>query len=156
MALIECPECGHQVSDQAETCPSCGRRLNDRLAKLELENELNRIDREWEEVKKKRERSIVPSREKFKARVAIATTFVVVALGFVIARLPERAREEFAYFVVLPLVGLYLLFLIGSAIIVFAKAADYEEAEIEYRQKREAAKAKYEAEEQAQAEEPSP
>lgn len=22
--LINCPECGHQVSDQAETCPSCG------------------------------------------------------------------------------------------------------------------------------------
>lgn len=24
MALIKCPECGHQVSDQAKTCPSCG------------------------------------------------------------------------------------------------------------------------------------
>jgi rubrerythrin len=24
MALIDCPECGHQVSDAAETCPSCG------------------------------------------------------------------------------------------------------------------------------------
>lgn len=23
MALIECPECGHEVSDQAEACPSC-------------------------------------------------------------------------------------------------------------------------------------
>ena len=22
--LIKCPECGHQVSDQAKTCPSCG------------------------------------------------------------------------------------------------------------------------------------
>jgi len=24
MAIIKCPECGHQVSDQANTCPSCG------------------------------------------------------------------------------------------------------------------------------------
>lgn len=24
MAIIKCPECGHQVSDQAPTCPSCG------------------------------------------------------------------------------------------------------------------------------------
>lgn len=24
MALIKCPECGHQVSDKAATCPSCG------------------------------------------------------------------------------------------------------------------------------------
>ena len=24
MALIKCPECGHQVSDKAEACPSCG------------------------------------------------------------------------------------------------------------------------------------
>ena len=24
MALIKCPECGHQVSDKAAVCPSCG------------------------------------------------------------------------------------------------------------------------------------
>lgn len=24
MAIIKCPECGHQVSDHAKTCPSCG------------------------------------------------------------------------------------------------------------------------------------
>ena len=24
MALITCPECGHQVSDKANTCPNCG------------------------------------------------------------------------------------------------------------------------------------
>ena len=24
MALIVCPECGKQVSDQAESCPHCG------------------------------------------------------------------------------------------------------------------------------------
>jgi len=24
MSLIKCPECGKQISDQAESCPSCG------------------------------------------------------------------------------------------------------------------------------------
>ena len=24
MALIKCPECGKQISDQAEACPKCG------------------------------------------------------------------------------------------------------------------------------------
>lgn len=28
MALINCPECGHQVSDKAATCPNCGVTLN--------------------------------------------------------------------------------------------------------------------------------
>jgi hypothetical protein len=27
MALVPCPECGHQVSTQAAACPSCGRTL---------------------------------------------------------------------------------------------------------------------------------
>ncbi len=27
MALIGCPDCGHQVSDQAFSCPQCGRPL---------------------------------------------------------------------------------------------------------------------------------
>lgn len=27
MALVHCPECGHQVSSQAPACPSCGYPL---------------------------------------------------------------------------------------------------------------------------------
>lgn len=27
MALIECPDCGHEVSDQAVACPHCGRPI---------------------------------------------------------------------------------------------------------------------------------
>jgi uncharacterized membrane protein YvbJ len=30
MALIACPECGHQVSDQADSCPSCAFPLRGR------------------------------------------------------------------------------------------------------------------------------
>lgn len=28
MALIECSECGHQVSDKASSCPSCGAPIS--------------------------------------------------------------------------------------------------------------------------------
>jgi hypothetical protein len=28
MAIIKCPECGHQVSDKAATCPSCGVKIS--------------------------------------------------------------------------------------------------------------------------------
>lgn len=29
MALTDCPECGHQVSDTAQSCPNCGHPLSD-------------------------------------------------------------------------------------------------------------------------------
>lgn len=28
MALIDCPECGEEVSDQTESCPNCGYPVN--------------------------------------------------------------------------------------------------------------------------------
>jgi uncharacterized membrane protein YvbJ len=30
MALIKCPECENQISDNAETCPNCGYPINNR------------------------------------------------------------------------------------------------------------------------------
>lgn len=27
MALIKCPECNNQISDQADSCPKCGYEL---------------------------------------------------------------------------------------------------------------------------------
>ena len=29
MALINCPECGKEVSDKAEKCPNCAHPIND-------------------------------------------------------------------------------------------------------------------------------
>lgn len=36
--LITCPECGHQVSDQAKTCPSCGIRIAGKVTKKKRKN----------------------------------------------------------------------------------------------------------------------
>ena len=33
MAMIKCPECGHEISDQAPYCPSCGVAIKDKLTK---------------------------------------------------------------------------------------------------------------------------
>ncbi len=33
MAIIKCPECGHQISDKAEICPVCGVRIKDNTIK---------------------------------------------------------------------------------------------------------------------------
>ena len=33
MAIIKCPECGHQVSDKAATCPSCGVGILGKITK---------------------------------------------------------------------------------------------------------------------------
>lgn len=32
MALVKCPECGKEVSDNAKTCPNCGRALKNSVA----------------------------------------------------------------------------------------------------------------------------
>lgn len=32
MALIKCPECGKEISDNAKTCPNCGRALKPSVA----------------------------------------------------------------------------------------------------------------------------
>lgn len=31
MAIIKCPECGHQVSDKALTCPECGVEIKGKV-----------------------------------------------------------------------------------------------------------------------------
>lgn len=34
MALINCPECGTQVSDKAESCPKCSFPINSKTEKI--------------------------------------------------------------------------------------------------------------------------
>ena len=31
MAIIKCPECGHQISDRAPICPSCGVKIANQI-----------------------------------------------------------------------------------------------------------------------------
>mgnify|MGYP000565577660 CR=1 FL=1 len=34
MALIKCPECGHQISDKAPVCPNCGVEIAGKIIDL--------------------------------------------------------------------------------------------------------------------------
>jgi|InofroStandDraft_1065614.scaffolds.fasta_scaffold91308_2 hypothetical protein len=41
MALINCPECGKEISDQAETCPNCGialKKKEDQAININMNN----------------------------------------------------------------------------------------------------------------------
>ena len=33
MAIIKCPECGHQISDKAPICPSCGVEIAGKITR---------------------------------------------------------------------------------------------------------------------------
>lgn len=37
MALITCPECGKQISDQAASCPNCGKPLKSKMVEQHLQ-----------------------------------------------------------------------------------------------------------------------
>ena len=49
MALIKCPECGHDVSDTAETCPNCGYRLKEKTDYSFDYSTYNRINKRLKE-----------------------------------------------------------------------------------------------------------
>jgi hypothetical protein len=119
-------------------------RLADQLNELALQNELNRIDLEWQN---EREAFLIGNPfgaknvpRKDGARLGIVFA-VVVGIGFIIftASLP-RARAIGA-----PIWagGIVLLVGLGSAIQAYSKAAAYERAEAQYRRRREAVTAKH-------------
>ena len=161
MALIDCPECGHKVSDQADACPSCGRRLTDRLAKLELETELNRIDLEWE---RERQKYMVKKgkwggglKVPTKADALVGFVVGVILLGILIYTFPfniVRAHGELFWRGVF--VSIFLLAILPVTAYFYWKALEYERAEADYRRKREEVKAKYGRTNEDQRDESSP
>lgn len=48
MALIKCPECGKQISDQAESCPNCGYPIHgskDLKEVVEIQKTIQKIEK---------------------------------------------------------------------------------------------------------------
>ena len=53
MALIKCTECGHEVSDKAQTCPNCGAPVGlAQPSNQQLNNTYSNIDTEGSSSKK--------------------------------------------------------------------------------------------------------
>lgn len=44
MALLNCPECNHEVSEYAEKCPNCGYPITDYVKQYKREQILTQID----------------------------------------------------------------------------------------------------------------
>ena len=55
MALINCPECGKEISEHAETCPHCGYSIKDYFEKKKQEEKQKKLEKEQEERKKQEE-----------------------------------------------------------------------------------------------------
>ena len=82
MALIVCPECGKQVSDQAESCPHCGypipKYIAEQKKQAELEEKAKKAAEEFAAKKEKAEKKPVSTRIK----IIIAVCAVVFYLTY--------------------------------------------------------------------------
>lgn len=136
MSLIDCPECGQRVSDQADTCPSCGIRISDSFA--EVKTAIIRIDLEWERKRREilKEARFAPT----KSHASFATISSTIAAILIVAIFHKRFLESLLLAVPILLIGQFLSTYLGQ------KATDYEKAESEYLQKREDVIAKYKGE----------
>lgn len=69
MALIKCPECGHEVSDKATSCPNCGYMLE----KQEVENK--------SEEPQKQPKKETDNRKKIAIGIGVIVLVVIIIIG---------------------------------------------------------------------------
>jgi hypothetical protein len=147
MALVDCPECGHQVSDAAETCPSCGVRLIGQSAALQLQLELSQNELEWERERHrhmmhtKYGQEVVPK----KWSAAVVAVFSIaggIACGIWISSL-DPVQNPAAPGIAIFVAGLVIVVGLGVSGWSYSKADAYEHAEAEYHRKKDAARSKY-------------
>jgi hypothetical protein len=141
MALANYPECGHQVSDKAETCPACGMTFTGQFAQWALQAELDRVDLDWE---RERKRWIVRSLwgKEFVPNpgqgVVGSVALGAMALCFVFAGARTGAAA-----IGLAFGSFFLVCAIWNYLYSARKAAGYDRAEAQYERNKEAAGAKY-------------
>ena len=96
MALIECTECGHKVSDKAETCPSCGYKVSD--IKKDMSNFVYcKINGENVNVTKIREHLLPLSKSELKDYQVVLRADVDEEIAFDVMDDFERAGKEPIY-----------------------------------------------------------
>ena len=88
MALINCPECGKEVSTAAEICPHCGYPLKKELEQKEIE-ELKPykkpLDESWMNDWKK-----IPGRRKITLTIAYFVNLLIVAIFILIGMMNQN------------------------------------------------------------------
>jgi hypothetical protein len=145
MALIDCPECGHQISELAESCPSCGVPLTRQPAQLQLQLELTEIDLEWERERPKYVmhtkygQAVVPNKW---AALFVPLILLIVGIGCGIKIATEIPGDEGIAFGAMA-GGVFLLAGLVAGFWSYGKAEAYEQAKADYLRKKEAARSKY-------------
>lgn len=89
MALMVCPECGKQVSDQAESCPHCGypipKYIAEQKKQAELEEKAKKAAEEFTAKKEKAEKKPVSTRIKIIIAVCAVAIISGLIAGYVFA-----------------------------------------------------------------------
>jgi hypothetical protein len=120
------------------------REMADRMEHLEHQNELMRIDREWE---MERERYMVTSRygRRYVPSMVAAVAMGVISVGFglvwVFFAFSMASNAGGAFGAVFPLFGLLFIAVgVGTSIYQFSKAQQYQSAYTDYQRRRAAAR----------------
>lgn len=125
MALLTCPECSREVSDQAETCPNCGFPIANHLEKQK--NEL--LKQEAEEEQKVKQLEIAEAKrikeEKLQAAYQEAQRINKAAA----AQMPTSKHSKPNYKFIFSFVGIIAL------ITIYSTYSNIKNAEAEGRQK---------------------
>lgn len=77
MSMVECPECGKDVSDNASTCPNCGYGVKEHFFKIKNEE----IKKQNEEKHKKQQEQTI---KKLKIIIPISVLLICVIVGMII------------------------------------------------------------------------
>lgn len=101
--IINCPECGHQVSDRAKTCPSCGIEIAGKITRNPETGEIQfkeeepaaavpapRAPQQPAPKKKKKTGTVVLA-------VAVVIALALVGAGFYFYKTQESENEQRAY-----------------------------------------------------------
>lgn len=95
MALIKCPECGHEnVSDMAESCPQCGYTI-----RKHFENIKRTEKREQEQIEKAKQQEQLRKKTNsigFKIGVGVVIAFLLIVL-IVLIRNSQKQQYEKEY-----------------------------------------------------------
>ena len=94
MAMIQCPECGKDISTDAKSCPHCGCLVRKRLQQQEREK--NRTEKEKIRAAAAKPSGGKPGNKKIPILAAVAAVVVAVVLLVVLVVLPStRKNSEF-------------------------------------------------------------
>ena len=81
MALVNCPECGKQVSDSAMACPNCGYAIKEHFEKIEHEKKENARREQAEKdriLKEQKKKEIIEKIKSNKPAIIVAAVAVII------------------------------------------------------------------------------